>query len=189
MIIDIVDENDQVIGKKEKELVHKEGDWHRVAHVWVCNSNWEVLCHKRADCKKMFPGLWDVIIGGHTNRGELYEEAAIREAAEEIGINIDSSQLVEIGKWKGVANPSEPNNREVIKIFAAKYDGGIESLNVEKKEISELKFIPLAELKEISKNEAGRKKFISFDYLDDIADKLEKFIGEDSALRSFCKVQ
>jgi isopentenyl-diphosphate delta-isomerase len=82
-LIDIIDENDKVIGKKEKDSVHEDGDWHRVSHAWVLNSKDDVLCHRRADIKKMFPGLWDVIIGGHLSSGETYEEAVKRELEEE----------------------------------------------------------------------------------------------------------
>jgi isopentenyldiphosphate isomerase len=177
MIIDIVDGNDEVVGKKEKDIVHKDGDWHRVAHVWVFNSKGEVLCHKRADCKKLFPSLWDMIIGGHTDVDESYKDAVVREAAEEIGIRFDIERLAEIGKWKGVANPTEPNNREFIKIFAVKHDASIESLKPKEDEISELKFISLQKLKEMSKNEQEKKRFVSFVYFDDIVESLENFIN------------
>jgi len=177
MIIEIVDESDKVIGKKVKDLVHKDGDWHRVAHVWVCNSKGEVLCHKRADCKKLFPGLWDMIVGGHIDVGESYKQAAIREAAEEIGIEIKGERLVELGKWNGIANQAEPNNREFIRIFAVKHNGDIESLKPDEEEISELRFISLQKLKEMSKTEQEKKRFVSFVYFDDIVERLENFIN------------
>ena len=172
-MIDIVDESDEIIGQKERDLVHKDGDWHRVAHVWVFNSKGEVLCHKRAKAKKLFPGLWDVIIGGHLDSGESYEKAAIRELKEEVDIETDIDNLVELGMWKGVANPTEPNNRECVKIFAFKYDGVIESLRPEEKEISELEFISFDKLKEIANDEKEREKFVSFVYMKNIIDKLE----------------
>jgi len=174
-MIDIVDENNEVIGKKEKDLVHTEGDWHRIAHVWVFNSKGEVLCHKRAKVKKMFPDLWDVIIGGHLDSGESYEESAVRELKEEVGIEATADDLIELGMWKGVANLTEPNNREFIKIFAFRFDGGIESLIPEEKEISELEFISFDKLREIANDEKERRKFVSFVYLNNIIDKLESF--------------
>ncbi len=177
MEIEIVDKNDEVTGKKEKDFVHKDGDWHRVAHVWVFNSKGEVLCHKRAGCKKLFPSLWDVIVGGHTDVGESYRQAAIREVAEEIGVDIASERLIEIGKWNGIANMSEPNNREFIKIFAVKHDGAVGSLKPKEDEISELKFISLSKLKEISKSEEEKKKFVSFVYFDEVVERLENFIN------------
>jgi len=173
--IDIVNERDEVIGKKFKDLVHQNGDWHRVVHVWVFNSKKGVLIHKRAICKKMFPGFWDTIIGGHLNSGESYEEAAKRELAEEVGIK-DYHTLSRLGKWQGISHISAPHNREFIKIFALKYDGEFKKLKPQKSEISEIKFIGLPELIKISKNKQQNKKFISFGYFYKILPKIRKFL-------------
>ncbi len=173
--IEIVNQEDKVIGRKRKDLIHKDGDWHRVAHVWVINPKGEILCHRRADIKKMFPSLWDVIIGGHLDMGESYKEAAKRELEEEVGID-DYDSLVEIGKWKGIPNPTQPQNKEFIKIFAIRYDRGIETLKPKKDEISQLKFIKLKEIEDISKDGKRRKKFVSFVYFNEILPELKKFI-------------
>ena len=34
-LLDIYDENLKHIGVKERELVHRDGDWHRVFHCWI----------------------------------------------------------------------------------------------------------------------------------------------------------
>ena len=44
-------------------------------------------------------------------------------------------------------------------------------------EISELRFISLQKLKEMSKNEQEKKRFVSFVYFDDIVERLENFIN------------
>ena len=77
-LIDVVNEKDEVIGVKDKDLVHRDGDWHRASRIWVLNSKGEVLIHQRAKTKKLLPGLWDTTFGGHVLSGESYEEAAKR---------------------------------------------------------------------------------------------------------------
>jgi len=171
MLIDIVDENDNVIGQKEKDDVHRDGDLHRVVHVWVLNSKNELLCHRRADSKKVYPGFWDIIVGGHLNAGETYEDAALREVEEEIGIKFSKDDMVFIGNWKGNPNDQEPRIREFSKSFAILYDSGIETMKMDTEEMSELKFVPIEELKRISKNPEEKKKFVTFK-------TFEKFIGK-----------
>lgn len=178
MLIDVVDENDNVIGQTTKEDAHRSGDWHRVAHVWVCTPGGQVLIHKRADSKKLLPGLWDIIIGGHLDSGEDYETAAVRELAEEVGIEVEKDELVHLGKWHGTANPKAPNNREFIEIYGIRYEGAIEALKPEPKEISELRFVPLARLVEVSNDEKESAKFVSFVYFKRLFSKIENFIKD-----------
>ena len=85
--------------------------------------------------------------------------------------------MVELGKWNGIANQAEPDNREFIRIFAVRHDGDVESLKPDEEEISELRFISLPKLKEMSKNEQEKKRFVSFVYFDDIVERLENFIN------------
>ena len=59
---------------KERELVHRDGDIHGTAHVWVIRSNKEtcrpeVLLQKRSKEKDIFPGCCAVSAAGHLGAG------------------------------------------------------------------------------------------------------------------------
>ena len=52
----------------------------------VCSTSGALLVHRRSDGKDLWPGLWDVAVGGVVGAGEDYGAAAQRELAEELGI-------------------------------------------------------------------------------------------------------
>jgi isopentenyl-diphosphate Delta-isomerase len=96
--LDHVDVDDRVIGVVARSRAHREGLWHRAVHVVVWNRRGEILLQKRAASKASFPGFWDTSVGGHVGAGEGYEATALRECAEELGIEIGESDLSRIGK-------------------------------------------------------------------------------------------
>jgi isopentenyldiphosphate isomerase len=60
---------------------------HRAVFVLVQSTRGEVLVHRRSDSKDVWPGWWDLAVGGVVRAGEDYDEAVGRELAEEIGIS------------------------------------------------------------------------------------------------------
>jgi len=90
-IFDIVDEHDQVIGQCPRSEVHRLGYKHRAIHVLVFNSRGEVFLQKRSMTKDTHPGVWDSSSSGHLDTDEDYDECAIRELREEIGLVIEKA--------------------------------------------------------------------------------------------------
>ena len=87
-IFDVVNENDEVIGQRTRGEVHREGLRHRAIHVLVFNSRGEVFLQKRSMKKDTFPGAWDSSSSGHLDTGEHYDDCAVRELEEEIGLKV-----------------------------------------------------------------------------------------------------
>jgi isopentenyldiphosphate isomerase len=46
---------------------------------------------KRTNEKDTFPGRWDSSVSGHVDRGEEYDACVVREAYEEIGIDLEEA--------------------------------------------------------------------------------------------------
>jgi isopentenyl-diphosphate delta-isomerase type 1 len=84
-MLDVVNEQDQVIGQRPRPEIHRLGLRHRAAHVLVFNRHGQVFLQKRAQTKDTHPGLWDSSASGHLNQGEAYDTAAQRELEEELG--------------------------------------------------------------------------------------------------------
>ena len=87
-IFDIVNERDEVIGRAPRSEVHARGLLHRAVHVLVFNSRGEVFLQKRSMKKDRQPGVWDSSCSGHVDSGEDYDQTAVRELQEEIGLKL-----------------------------------------------------------------------------------------------------
>src|SRR5260370_20546107 len=85
-IFDVVDENDRVIGRAPRSVVHAEKRLHRAVHVFVFNSRGELLLQKRSALKDEYPLCYTSSASGHLSAGETYEAAAPRELEEELGL-------------------------------------------------------------------------------------------------------
>lgn len=87
-VLDVVNDQDDVIGQASMTDVYARQLNHRIVHVLVFNSQGEMLLQKRSEKKAFCPGHWSTSIGGHVQSGETYEAAALREAKEELGIDV-----------------------------------------------------------------------------------------------------
>jgi isopentenyl-diphosphate delta-isomerase type 1 len=87
-IFDVVNERDEVIGRAPRSEVHARGLLHRAIHVFVFNSRGEILLQKRSMKKDRQPGVWDSSCSGHVDSGEDYDQTAMRELQEEIGLTL-----------------------------------------------------------------------------------------------------
>ncbi len=89
-VFDVVNEQDEVIDRKCRAEVHARGLLHRAIHVLVFNSRGEIFLQKRSMKKDRQPGVWDSSCSGHVDSGEDYDETAVRELQEEIGLKLDA---------------------------------------------------------------------------------------------------
>jgi isopentenyl-diphosphate delta-isomerase type 1 len=85
-VYDVVDEDDNIIGKKTRRDIHKDKLIHRSAIFFIFDKKGRIFVNQRSESKKFFPGHWSICFGGHVNSGESYEEAAVRECKEETGL-------------------------------------------------------------------------------------------------------
>src|SRR5512133_889778 len=90
-IFDVVDENDQCVGQCTRRKVHELGLRHRAVHVLVFRANGDLFLQKRSMTKDCFPGTWDSSASGHLAPGESYDDCAIREVREDLGLELHES--------------------------------------------------------------------------------------------------
>lgn len=91
---DLYTENRELTGRthiRDEKL--PEGLFHIVVHVWIRNSRGEYLISRRAASRPMFPQMWESV-GGAVTAGESSLEAALREAREEVGVELDPERGV-----------------------------------------------------------------------------------------------
>ena len=70
---------------KERNAVHRDGDWHPSVHIFVIQGD-RVLLQRRKWDKESFPGKLDLACTGHVDAGEDYLTAARRELQEELNL-------------------------------------------------------------------------------------------------------
>ena len=85
MIIPIVNEQDEIIGYKDRKNRNID-DIVRATCLWVSDKNDNILLAQRAFSKEHDPGLWGPSAGGTVEEGETYELNILKEAEEEIGL-------------------------------------------------------------------------------------------------------
>jgi hypothetical protein len=71
-ILDVVNLEDNVVGKASRLQVHNNELMHRSAHILVFNTSGDLFIQKRAMIKDESPGLWDSSAAGHDESGENY---------------------------------------------------------------------------------------------------------------------
>ncbi|MEY8848611.1 NUDIX domain-containing protein [Psychroserpens sp. XS_ASV72] len=162
-LIDIVDQNYIPIGiSVPKSEIHSKGHLHNTAHVWLYRSDGSILLQQRAASKTICPLLWDVSVAGHVDAGETIENAAIREAKEEIGINISHPNLDKIGVFdcfQSYANGITDN--EFHHTFICKTTLSIEDFTPQKDEVEDLKFVTLTEFEVLLKHSEENNHFVA----------------------------
>lgn len=86
-IFDVVDSNDEVLRQEPRAIVHREHLLHRAVHIFVFNDAGQLYLQRRSMTKDSAPGKWVSSCSGHVDMGEDYDEAALRELIEEIGLH------------------------------------------------------------------------------------------------------
>ncbi|MEV1048792.1 NUDIX domain-containing protein [Streptomyces sp. NPDC049916] len=86
-ILDIVDEKDEVIGQAPRGEATARRLRHRCVFIEARDPAGRVFVHRRTAAKLVFPSHYDMFVGGVVGAGESYDEAALREAEEELGVS------------------------------------------------------------------------------------------------------
>ena len=138
-ILDIVNENDEVIGHIERNDAELDKYIFRSIFILFYTPDKRLILQLRSMNKKSNPGKLTTTVSGHVASGSTYDETAIKEAYEESGIKIDPSKLKNLGVVfvdpQSLKNAGVENGAGVMRgIYAYQYNGEVEKLKVEKNE-------------------------------------------------------
>jgi len=138
-LFEIVNEKGEVTGAAPRNVCHGDPSLvHRAAHVLVFNSGGGLILQLRSKDKDIQPGKWDTSVGGHLAAGEGYEQAALREMAEELGITgVALNYLYDYPMRNEVES-------EDIRSFYVVYDGQV---NHQPEEIDEVRLWGMDEVR------------------------------------------
>jgi isopentenyldiphosphate isomerase len=94
-MVEWVDDSARVLGVVTRSQVRARNLLHRSVAVVVRSPDGAVLVHRRAAWKDVWPGFWDLAVGGVVGVGEPWAAAARRELAEELGV--EAVELTALG--------------------------------------------------------------------------------------------
>jgi isopentenyldiphosphate isomerase len=135
---------------KEKTLVHRDGDLHRTAHLWIVDSARRVLLQLRAATKVNHPSLWDVSVAGHVDVGETAVDAALREAREELGIALRPEELRHLAtlREQWVIEERHYVDNEIQEVYLVRRDVDPGALALQQSEVDDVALVPFDEFRE-----------------------------------------
>ncbi|HEX3099695.1 MAG TPA: NUDIX domain-containing protein [Patescibacteria group bacterium] len=117
--LDLVDENDNVIGKKKRSEVYAENlTNYRVINAFVINAAGRIWIPRRAVNKRIFPSCLDMSVGGHVESGEDYDTALKRETFEELNIDLNITPYTLLGHL----SPQEHQVSANMNVYEIKMD-------------------------------------------------------------------
>ena len=141
-LVDLYDENRVPLGLTAERHSPKGANEYRiVVHVCLFDSRGRMLIQQRTQEKRIWPGKWDVTIGGGVDAGETSRQGAEREFLEELGYPLELTDL----------RPSVTVNFEgsFDDFFILTRDLDETKLVLQKEEVSAVRWVTLAELLEM----------------------------------------
>jgi isopentenyl-diphosphate delta-isomerase len=124
-----------------------------VAMLWLMNSAGELLLARRADHKAQDPGLWGPSVTGKVETGESFKEAIMREAEEELALE----RHWYTPKYLFAADFHHPDGEvRKFKVFVAHIsDDSIATLQFDPREVAEIKWLPITEIRKLLNSKPG----------------------------------
>lgn len=145
-ILDIYDDQLNWLGTKERDAVHRDGDWHRVFHCWVAYRDAQgcdyLVVQRRGADKATFPNRLDITAAGHYQAGESIRDG-VREVREELGIDVDFEQLIPLGVHIGIGRYNGLIDREFADVFMYIHDRDIADYAYQVDEVAGLVALPV----------------------------------------------
>jgi len=141
-LVDLYDENRIPLGRTaERYAKKKHGEYRVVVHVCVFDHQGRLLIQQRAPEKYIWPGRWDVSVGGGVDAGETSRQGAEREFREELGYPL---QL-------GTMRPSVTVNFRggFDDFFLVTKNLDLDALVLQKEEVSAVRWATLEEVMEL----------------------------------------
>lgn len=114
-----------------------EGRFHKVVHIWIQNKKGELLMQKRSDTVDNCPGEW-AATGGSVQAGEEPLTTAVRELAEELGIDVS---VEELRYCLMVKRPSA-----YCYVYVLRKDVSVDSLTLQESEVAAAEWMSLEKI-------------------------------------------
>lgn len=178
--LEVINENDEIIGLESRKVIHQKGLLHREIHIWFMTPAREIIFQHRAKDKDTYPDKLDATVGGHVEPEMSYEATAFKEGEEETGIALDPSKLKLVKKMRQVTFDESTGltNNTIRFQYVYLFEGELSELQVEEGKAIGFEAWKIDSLTGVS--EEDQKRFIpailSAEFLD-LFDEGQKLLG------------
>lgn len=150
-ILEIVDENNRVVGQATRGECYEKGFLHRAVNIFIFSSKseTEVFLHKRSDKKLKYANFWDLSCSEHVKPGESFEEAAKRGIMEELAVEIPLQEIIPIHRVDNTDEKEQYHDNELVVTFKGSYNG---EMKYDPNEVAEGIFFDVEEIKRLIKS-------------------------------------
>ena len=131
------------IMERHDKKVFEKGFYHLGADVWIINSKNKILIQKRSPLKRLDPNVW-AMTGGSVILGENSLKTIIREAKEELYIDINTDNLKLITRFK--------TGNVWIDTYILKCDYEISKMKFQEDEVSDARWATWEEINDLVNN-------------------------------------
>ena len=139
----LVDENDRVLGSIKRGEAHADPNKiHRSVGILLIDND-RLLLQQRSIHKDIDPELWSMSVSGPVTFGQEYEEAAKREAEEELGLKKISL------KYLGKFLIKTDREKEYSTYFEAHFTEK-EKIIPDPTEVQRVEWVPLTQLRQFT---------------------------------------
>lgn len=151
------DESGHQLGRKSRQQVHADGDWHWLVFVWCAwlddDGRPQLVLQQRARPGDPFIDSLDALAGGHVQADESHRLAAARELEEEAGLRCEADALAYLGS-QPLVNPVGPCQRVVQHFYL--YDLPVDTMRLDfNEEVCGFVSAPLDEVASLLTSERG----------------------------------
>ena len=147
-IWDLYSENRELLGKDHirGEQLPIDG-YHLVVHVWIRNSKGEYLIAQRSANRPTFPLVWECV-DGSVIKGEDSLQGALREAKEEVGVDLlqEKGQVI-LSDIKKIEFGKVVN--KIVDVWLFEYDGEVDLSNATTDEVAQVAWMNRGQIKEL----------------------------------------
>ena len=147
-IWDLYNENRELLGKDHVrgEQLPIDG-YHLVVHVWIRNSKGEYLISQRSANRMTFPLIWECV-DGSVVKGEDSLQGALREAKEEVGVDLlpEKGQVI-LSDIKKIEFGKVVN--KIVDVWLFDYDGEVNLGNATTDEVAQVAWMNRSQIKEL----------------------------------------
>lgn len=141
-LLKVYSDDGTYLGMELRSKVHDEQLFHVEVAIWIINSNKELLLEKRSLSKKLNPGRYS-LCAGHVVGDDSVEDTLIREAHEEIGLDLQGYNY----QYVTVVTRREPKNYCFSHHYILFADVSLANLTIQTEELSEVIFMDYQEFK------------------------------------------